>query len=168
MSGDLGSGDFAAIASALHDAPDPEHTLELVVEYARQAITCSDAGVVLLTGSDGLEPAVATGPHVRELEQLQASLDDGPAVVAMQRRSAVLVGDTGTDPRWPVWGAAAAGLGLRSVVAVRLFAGDAPFGALSLYGTEPAAFDEDDVAVTELFARHASVAVGTARTSPEP
>lgn len=163
MSGELGSGEFAAIAAALHDAPDPEQTLELVVEYARQAVSCSDATLVLLSGTGRLEPAVATQERVRELELLQVTLEDGPAMHAMRHRSAVLVGDTKDEPRWPDWAAAAAERGLRSVVAVRLIAGEAPFGALSLYGTEPATFDEDDASVTEIFARHASVAVATAR-----
>jgi GAF domain-containing protein len=163
VSGELGSGDFAAIAAALHDAPDPEQTLELVVEYARQAVTCSDAALVLLSGTGRLEPAVATQERVRELELLQLSLEDGPAVQAMRHRSAVVVGDTGDEPRWPTWAAAAVERGLRSVVAVRLVSGAAPFGALSLYGTEPGSFDEDDAAVAEIFARHASVAVATAR-----
>jgi GAF domain-containing protein len=163
VSGELGSGDFAVIAAALHDAPDPEQTLELVVEYARQAVACSDAGLVLLSGSGRLEPAVVTQARVRELEMLQASLEEGPAMGAMRDRTAVVVDDTGTDPRWPLWSAAAVECGLRSVVAVRLVAGEAPFGALSLYGSEPGAFDEDDAAVAEIFARHASVAVATAR-----
>ncbi|MBB5788866.1 GAF and ANTAR domain-containing protein [Jiangella mangrovi] len=163
VSGELGSGDFATIAAALHDAPDPEQTLELVVDYARQAVACTDAGLVLLSGSGRLESAVVTQPRVRELALLQASLEDGPALRAMQHRSAVVVGDTGADTRWPHWGAAATERGLRSAVAVPLVAGEAPFGALSLYSTEPGAFDEDDAAVAEIFARHASVAVATAR-----
>lgn len=36
-------------------------------------------------------------------------------------------------------------------------------GSLNLYANEPKAFDEDDLDVAEIFGRHASIALATAR-----
>lgn len=163
MSGGLGSGEFAEIALALHEAPHADQLLELVVEQAWQAVTCRGAGLLLLDGTGRLESAVVSDPQVAKVEQLQVELGEGPALLTMQHHAAVVVGDVGADDRWPQWGALAAEQGLRSMVAVQLSTGEVPFGALSLYSAEPAAFDEDDVAVAEIFALHASIAVATAQ-----
>lgn len=162
MSGALDPAGFAQIALALHGAPDQDHTLELVVEYAQQATTCDYAGLVLLHGQGRLETAAVTDSGVGKVERLQTELDEGPALLAIHEHAAVVVRDTTDDPRWPRWGPLAAELGTRSVLSVRLFAGERTLGALNLYGISPDHFDADDAEVAGIFARHASIAVATA------
>lgn len=162
MSGGLDSADFSRIAADLHEAPDSERTLELVVEYACHAVACDRAGLVLSHRPGRLESAATTDAWASKVDQLQGEYNEGPALWAMQHRATVLVDDIDADPRWPRWGPAAAELGLRSLVSVRLFSGDRTLGALNLYAARADAFDEDDVAVAEIFARHASIAVSTA------
>ncbi|SDU79771.1 GAF and ANTAR domain-containing protein [Jiangella alkaliphila] len=161
MSGGLDSADFARIAADLHEAPDPERTLELVIEHACHAITCDRAGLVLSHKPGQLESAATTDAWVNKIDQLQGEHGEGPALWAMQHQATVLVDVIGVDPRWPQWAPAAADLGLRCVVSVRLFSGARTLGALNLYATQSGAFDEDDVAVAEIFARHASIAIAT-------
>lgn len=78
----------------------------------------------------------------------------------------MLVRDTNTDTRWPEWAGKVAGLGVRSVLDVPLLLGDdsAPtVGVLGLYSPKPDGFNADDEAVAHILARHASIAVATAR-----
>jgi GAF domain-containing protein len=161
VSTELDPAVFAQIASDLHEAPDHEHTLELVVTYACQALTCDQAGLLLAHGQGRLESAAATGTTASKADQLQAEYGEGPGLWAMQHHSTVLVHDLGKDPRWSQWAPMAAELGVRCVVSVRLFNMSRTLGALNLYASEPGAFDEDDAAVAEIFAMHASVAVAT-------
>ncbi|RIQ37433.1 ANTAR domain-containing protein [Jiangella rhizosphaerae] len=157
------AGDFAEMALALHEEPDVEQTLERVVEYAQQATVCDDAGLMLLHGGGRIETAVATDPRVRKADELQTTLAEGPARLAVKNRATILVDDTAGDPRWPSWGPQAADLGLRSVLSVHLHTGNATLGTLNLYGHRPGMFDHDDVDVAEIFGRHASIALASAR-----
>lgn len=160
---DPDASDFAEMALALHEEPDVEQTLERVVEYAQQATVCDDAGLILLHGQGRMETAVASDPRVRKADELQTELADGPCVQAIHGQASIVVDDTGTDPRWPTWGPRAAELGLRSLLVVRLHTASKTLGSLNLYGGRSGMFDDDDIDVAEIFGRHASIALASAR-----
>ena len=71
-------------------------------------------------------------------------------------------GDVEADDRWPRWGAEVAPLGLRSVISVRLASQNRRYGSLNLYSPERDAWEDGDLEVATVFARHASVAVASA------
>ena len=154
---------FAEIALALHDEPDVAQTLDRMVEYAKQATACDDAGLMLLHGRDRIETAVASHPRVAEADQLQTDCGEGPCVEAIWSHSSFVIEDTATDPRWPTWGPKAAELGLHSILSIRLHTLNSTLGALNLYGHTVGLFDEDDLDIADIFGRHASVALATAR-----
>lgn len=157
------ASDFAEMALALYDEPDVEQTLERVVEYAQQATICDDAGLMLQRGGGRLETAVASDPRVGKADELQTALGESPSRAAIDTRTSILIEDTATEPRWPTWGPQAADLGLRSMLSVCLRTGNATLGTLNLYSRRPGMFDDDDTDVAEIFARHASVALASAR-----
>jgi GAF domain-containing protein len=97
---------------------------------------------------------------------LQISSQNGPLVVALRERTPILIRDTLTDDRWPEWAEKVAALGVRSVLDVPLATGSESrlsVGVLGLYSELPDAFEEDDQAIAHILARHASVAVASAR-----
>jgi GAF domain-containing protein len=72
--------------------------------------------------------------------------------------------DTMTETRWPEWCAQVGALGYRSVLGVVMdVGGNDVLGALNLYDDLPDRFDDDDIAVACLLARHAALAVATAQ-----
>ena len=75
----------------------------------------------------------------------------------------VHVRDAKLDPRWPRWSELVSDLGIHSVLHLPLMVGDRIGGVLSVYSTTPAAFTDDDEAVAHILARHAAVAVASAR-----
>jgi GAF domain-containing protein len=81
----------------------------------------------------------------------------------MRAHTTVLVRDTAGDPRWPDWSSKVLSLGVRSVLDVPLTTADGAVGVLGLYSVSPDAFGTDDEAIAHILARHASVAVATAR-----
>jgi GAF domain-containing protein len=157
---------FARLAIELHDASGLGDTVDAVVQFALQALNCSYAGVALTARGAQPEIAAVTDPVVAEVYSLQLNSDKGPLVTAMRERTTVLIRDTTADHRWPEWAAKVAALGVRSVLDVPLVTGGDPrrsVGVLGLYSPDADAFSEDDEAIAHILARHASVAVASAR-----
>ncbi len=156
--------DFAELARVLHEAPDIDDTLERTVALAVDALDCDFAGV---SYSDSKRHRVETGAAsaevVRAGDQAQYELGEGPCLQAMTDGGTYRIDDVTTDPRWPRWGERARDLGLRSVLGIRLSHVGEVIGALNLYSSEPAHFDDEDLQVAEIFAVHASAALGHAR-----
>jgi GAF domain-containing protein len=158
---------FARLALELHDADGVEETIDAVVQFALQALSCSYAGVALTTkGAQRAEVAAVTDPVVADVYDLQLSSSVGPLVTVLRERTTVLIRDTTTDDRWPAWAAKVAALGVRSVLDVPLLTGSdttRTVGVLGLYSPVADAFGEDDEAIAHILARHAAVAVASAR-----
>ncbi|WP_329484934.1 GAF and ANTAR domain-containing protein [Kribbella sp. NBC_01484] len=150
----------------MHEADGIDETVDAVVQFALQALNCSYAGVALYTRGGQPEVPAVTDPVVAEIYQFQMKGEDGPLFATMRDRATVLVRDTTTDTRWPDWAAKVTALGVRSVLDVPLALGDAAsptVGVLGLYSPQPDAFDTDDEAIAHILARHATVALATAR-----
>jgi GAF domain-containing protein len=157
---------FAQLALEMHEAGGVEETVGAVVEFALQALNCSYAGVALYTRGGQPEVPAVTDPVVAEIYQFQMRGEDGPLFATMRNRATVLVRDTTTDTRWPDWATKVTALGVRSVLDVPLALGDASsptVGVLGLYSPQADAFDTDDEAIAHILARHATVALATAR-----
>ena len=77
--------------------------------------------------------------------------------------NSVLVSDTTTEDRWPRWAEAVAAAGVRSMLGIRLHTSATTIGSLNLYDPRPDHFTEEDRDVAHIFARHAAVALSSAR-----
>jgi GAF domain-containing protein len=153
---------FARLAVELHDSDSVEETVQAVVDFALQALRCSHAGVALAVRGRPEVPAV-TDPVVGEIYRWQMVAREGPLVESMRDHSTLLIRDTESEDRWPDWSAKVLSLGVRSVLDVPLITASGTVGVLGLYSQVPDSFDADDVAIAHILARHASVAVATAR-----
>ena len=155
---------FADMALDLHDEPTAERTVGRIAEYAKAAMRCDDAGILLVFSRRRIETAAATSERAERAHDLQTELDEGPCLDALiGEESYYLIGDTAADPRWPQWGKIVADLGIRSVLSIRLETRARRYGSLNLYGAEPEMFGPDDLAVASIFARHASIALATSQ-----
>jgi GAF domain-containing protein len=161
--GDVSADRFAQLALELHDSAGLDETVQAVVDFAVQALDCSHAGVALVTRGGRLEIPAVTDPLVADIYELQIRGAAGPLAESMRRRTTVMVGDTATDQRWPDWSAQVLRLGVRSVFDVPLSTSVSTVGVLGLYSAQPNTFGPDEEAVAHILARHASVAVATAR-----
>lgn len=152
---------FAKLASELHSAPTVAETAEQVVAYARQQLDADHAGITLIERGR-LRTIAPTGPIVDELDRLQAELGEGTCLDSAWEGETLRAPAVATDPRWPLWGARAAALGIASALAVELSGLDGQrVGALNLYWREPRGFSTDDVAFAHVFGRHAAVAISS-------
>ncbi|MFC6160157.1 GAF and ANTAR domain-containing protein [Kribbella jiaozuonensis] len=154
---------FAQLALDLHDSDGMEETVDAVVEFALQALDCSHAGVALVVSGRQLQVPAVTDPVVAEIYALQVGGGQGPLAESMREHSIVLVRDTASDDRWPEWAGKVLELGVRSVLDMPLTTAAGTVGVLGLYSTRLDAFGPDEEAIAHILARHASVAVASAR-----
>jgi len=155
--------EIANFAIALHDEPTVEETVEMLLDFAHQAIGADHAGVVLLHGKQRIETAAATDDLVAAVHAIQMEIGEGPDVSVLEDRLSLIVSDTHAETRWPQWAERVADTGIRSLLSVRMYTTDTTVGALNLYSVKPDAFDVDDQAVAHILARHAAVALASAR-----
>jgi GAF domain-containing protein len=153
---------FAEMALELHAEATLADTLARIVDFAQQALACDQAGILLVHSRAKLETMLATNDAVERSHDLQRKLDEGPCLDAIEGEPVYVSGDVENDIRWPRWGSEVALLGLRSVISVRLASQNRRYGSLNLYAPVVDAWEEGDVDVARVFARHASVAVATA------
>jgi diguanylate cyclase (GGDEF)-like protein/PAS domain S-box-containing protein len=148
----------AAIA-AQHEAVAEELSFEaagqLLADRARELTGAFAAEVWLLEG-DAVVRHALSGPE-RAITRLPA--DGSAAGYALRTGRPVLCIDAEADPR--VDRELARKKGVRALIAVPLRHADA-VGTLMIFGAEPAAFDEDDLAAVELLALVLSAALGHA------
>ncbi|KAA9149221.1 GAF and ANTAR domain-containing protein [Amycolatopsis acidicola] len=150
---------LGSVVRTLEPEPDVDSTLENIVRAVVAAVPGTEHAGVTLLESGRLRSVAPTGAVVAKLDRLQEELSQGPCVDAVFDRPVYRTGDIGADERWPEFAGAAAGLGIASMLGIRLFTKSANLGALNLYSTEFDAFDDEAEHISTLFAAHAAVAL---------
>lgn len=155
--------DFAELALTLHDESSLDDTVGRVLEFAIKAVGCDHAGVIFVSGGRKVETVAATDPLVARLDQVQLEVGSGPDIDVLQDRYSISVPDTRNEPRWPEWASAAAEAGVGCMIGTRLYTSGTTIGSLNLYAVEVDKFDVSDREVAHVLARHAAIALDTAR-----
>lgn len=153
---------MADMALELEQDGNPETMLDRVSHYARLVTDADDAGIMRVRTRSQIETPAATTPRVAQAHQLQVEHDEGPCLDAIKGRATYRTDDVETDSRWPGWGPAAALLGIRSALGVRLATKDRGYGSLNIYADRPSAFSAADEEIAELLAAHATAAFAAA------
>jgi GAF domain-containing protein len=141
-----------------------EETLDVIVQVARDSIPGFDhVGISTLDKHGKAETRAGTDQLVWELDAVQYGLDEGPCVDSLHQASVVTAPDIRCDQRWPRYVPQAVEHGVQSQLAVKLSLDDRQtIGGLNLYSTSTAEIDPEAEHVAELFAAHASIALGHA------
>jgi len=154
----------ASFARELSTSASEPQQLELAVATVVALVDgCDHAGVTMVT-RDGLETMSATSELVKDSDQLQYELGEGPCLDTVKTHMTVISNEIGSDPRWPRWGPMVARRhGVGSMLSLLLYTGHDSYGALNLYSGRPNAFDSEDMLVAHSLAAHLAVAVAAAR-----
>lgn len=154
---------LADMALELEQDADPDAMLKRVADYAKLVLRADDAGVLRMrTRLSKVETPAATSPRVHEAHELQAQLGEGPCLDAIKGQATYMSNDVEHDARWPQWGPAAAEIGIRSAIGVRLASRSRGYGSLNVYSNRLDAFAESDGAIAEMLAAHATAAFAAA------
>ncbi|TVT19224.1 GAF and ANTAR domain-containing protein [Amycolatopsis rhizosphaerae] len=154
---------LSSVVRTLEPEPSLTRTVEHIVRAVAATVPGTEFAGVCLLESGRIRSVAPTSELVARLDELQQELQEGPCLDAVFDETIYRTGDIGRDPRWPKYGLAAAGLGIRSMLGIRLFTSSTNLGALNLFSTAPDAFDTAAEQVTDLFAAHAAVALAGSR-----
>lgn len=154
---------FAQISEDLLAESGRDTTLDRIVQLAVQTIPAADAcGITIRRGDDTLETPAYTTPMIKELDELQYALREGPCWDATWVMNTRAISDMRAEQRYPRWTPAAVRAGIESVLSVRVATATKLVGGLNLYAGHVDAFDETDAITASIFARHAANALGVA------
>jgi GAF domain-containing protein len=155
---------FGRLALELHDLGSVDETVEAVVQFARQAVWCKQASVVLITRGRRPEVVALTDPQLTDLYRLQIDAGAGPLLTVIETGQTLLIPDVVTETRWPAqWSEQVVAAGIRSAMHLPLVVSGRAEAVLSLYSEQTDGFDTDDIAIAHILARHAAVAIARAR-----
>jgi GAF domain-containing protein len=140
-----------------------EELLTEVATFAVRAIPGADGAGLTLEQEDRSNTVVTTADFVRQVDDIQYSLGEGPCISAAREGTTVLSGSLGADPRWPRFGGRVARLGVHSAVSMPLITPDEILGAINVYAHAKHAFDTRAATLGELFAVPAAIAVQNAQ-----
>ena len=151
---------LADAARAMAEEPGTQLTLDRAGQMATDLIEHCDLAGISLVRQDGIDTPAASHEELRQLDELQFQMAQGPCYDALRQEDVVLVGDLSGDGRWPAWGPRIAEeLRLHSSMSFRLFTSADNFGVLNLYARRVDAFDHDDLLDGLILAAHAAVAL---------
>jgi GAF domain-containing protein len=155
---------FAEVARQLLGEHRMGDTLQRIVELAVEHLEpCEYAGISFVEGRRITSPA-SSNDVPRTVDRIQAELLEGPCIDTIRNHEVFRTGDLTAEGRWPRFARRAfEETGVRSILAVRLFADRDTLGALNLYSSRADAFDDTDVAFAAVFATHAAVAMDSAK-----
>ena len=140
-----------------------EDLLTRVATFAVHAIPDADgAGLTLIEHAQS-DTIVASDGFVRQVDNIQYGIDEGPCITAAATGVSVRSGSLSGDPRWPRFGPRVGRLGVHSVLSLPLLAEDVVVGAMNVYAHAKDAFDERAERIGELFAVPAAIAVQNAQ-----
>ena len=119
-----------------------------ICQIAVAMVPVTGAAISVMSDVNTREIVYASDDDATELEELQFGLGEGPCVTAFRTGHPVLVADlrSPSDPRWPVFTAAASQTAARAVYAFPLRAGVTGVGVLDLYRIAPGLPDDTALA----------------------
>jgi GAF domain-containing protein len=140
-----------------------EDLLTRVATYAVRAIPGADGAGLTLLEEDRADTIVSTAPFVREIDDIQYGMGQGPCITAASEGRTIVCGSLGADPRWPRFGGRVARRGVHSVVSLPLITPEGVVGAMNVYAHAKDVFDERAADLGEVFAAPAAIAVQNAQ-----
>ena len=151
---------FIEVANALASDYDVGEFLHMLVGRCSEALN-SDAVSVLLEAQEGtLQLAAATSERMRELEDLEIRLGQGPCVETYRQGAPVSAGDMRKEQdRWPATAPKAMEIGLLAVNAFPLKVDGDSVGAFNVYREAAGALSDEELRLTQAFADVATVGI---------
>jgi GAF domain-containing protein len=161
---DIGQA-IAAAARTINHERSLDHTLQVIVEVARDSVPGFDQVGISSVHEDGrILTEAFTGDLVPRLDALQYSMREGPCFDTLQGNPIVSAPGLRHDQRWPAYVPQAVALGVQSQLAVQLYLDDeGTIGGINFYSTISEEVSADAVALADLFAAHSAIALGHAQ-----
>jgi GAF domain-containing protein len=157
------TGSMTALAGLSTARLTLEDLLTRVASFAVQAIPGANGAGLTLIEDGRADTIVKSEPFVREIDDIQYGIGEGPCISAAATGQTMRSGSLSGDSRWPRFGPRAGRLGVHSVLSLPLLVQDTVVGAMNVYARPKDAFDDRAEHIGQLFAEPAAIAVQNAQ-----
>lgn len=161
---------WSSLASRARDEAGPVSP-NLACSACAGELGVSGASLLLTTGLSRLELASTTSQRVRELEELQAKVGEGPGIDALESGWPILAEDLTSirsRRRWPVFAAQAVSRGVHAMFSLPLALGAVPLGVFDLVHDTPGELGHNQLLDALLYADTALALAIDARSGITP
>jgi GAF domain-containing protein len=157
--------ELAAAAREMQGESSSQAAMDTAVALAVKMFDgCDAAAVSIVHRGERIDSPAVTDGVVREVDEMQFRLGEGPCFDALDQHDTVHSNDLSIDERWPNWGPKiAAEMGMWSIVSYRLFSNERSLGALNLYGRARSSFTTEEIGDGLALAAHVAVALAAAQ-----
>jgi GAF domain-containing protein len=149
---------FAELDQTSNDQPLAA-VLKRTAELAKAVLGIAVEASVTLIDADEATTPVFTAKVALELDETQYVLGYGPCLAAAEAGHLISIADIATETRWPQFTQAAGERDVRSTLSIPLPVQRQMLGALNMYSTDSAAFNNDATALAEKFGTYAAAAI---------
>jgi transcriptional regulator with GAF, ATPase, and Fis domain len=141
--------------------------LTRIAELAVRAVPGVHGVGLTVFEQDRRNSVVATADAISEIDEIQHSTQEGPAVASVTTGEAVHWRSTDPEPGWPRFRSRANELGIHSVLSLALNtspldSSEKPMGVINLYAAHPDAFDARTSQLAHAFIAPAAISVESA------
>jgi GAF domain-containing protein len=154
--------ELAALAGLVLSEPDVDAALTRVTQVAVNVVDGCDGASLTMRRAGVPDAPAASDEWALSLDELQFAEQEGPCLNCLREGSVMRVRDLSSDERFPSYGPRAAERGALSALSMPLAADGRTVGALNLYSRQLDAFGREELALGELLAAHAALAVQAA------
>lgn len=154
--------ELAQLAGLVLSEPDVDAALTRVTLVAVAVVEPCDGASLTMRRAGVPDAPASSDEWARSLDELQFAEQEGPCLNCLREGSVMRVRDLGEDERFPSYGPRAAERGALSALSLPLAADGRTVGALNLYSRGRDAFGREELALGELLAAHAALAVQAA------
>jgi transcriptional regulator with GAF, ATPase, and Fis domain len=156
---------FVEVADTLVDEFDLIEFMQMLAHRTAGLVNDTTVGLLLADERGLLQFMAASDETTRLLELFQLQWADGPCLDAFRTGEPVINADlSSAGARWPQFAPYASDGGFRSVHAFPLRLRDDVIGAMGVFGTGLAAFDDADVRIVQALADVAAIGLLQERT----
>ncbi len=151
------------LSSLLESDDSLNSTLNTIVELAVGTLPGCDSAAVTLIMNGGPGTAAASDEHALEIDKIQYETGEGPCVQATRTGEFLQIKAVSEETRWPEFCKRAAQKGFGSNLSFPLKSNGSA-GALNVYANTEHAFGDLEIALGQIYADQASIALRNAHT----
>jgi hypothetical protein len=149
---------FVELADTLVDDFDVIEFLMMVAHRTSELIGDADVGILLADQRGHLQFMAGSNEDVKRLELFQLQVHEGPCMDAVRDGQPVVNADLNeAEDRWPRFAPRAVAAGYQSVHAFPLRLRDEVIGAIGVFGTDNARWEDADVHIAQTLAHVATI-----------
>jgi GAF domain-containing protein len=154
--------ELAQLAGLVLAEPDVDAALTRITQVAVAVVEPCDGASLTMRRAGVPDAPASSDDWALGLDELQFEEQEGPCLNCLREGSVMRVRDLDQDERFPSYGPRAAERGALSALSLPMAADGRTVGALNLYSKHRDAFGREELALGELLAAHAALAVQAA------